>query len=82
MKVDRLLIRKMIIAFLVAFFGALITTLTGLSSEPEFNFTTSIIISAIVGALSAGVRAVLALSPINITPSDAQHSLGTKKEAA
>ena len=72
----RLLIEKLVMAFLVAFFGALLTSLEGLSKQPDFGWNKSLIIAVIVGALGAGIRAVLALSPINIVSSDSLHTLG------
>jgi hypothetical protein len=76
----KLLLQKLVIAFLVAFFGALVTSLEGFSKQPTFGWDKSIVVSLIVGALGAGVRAILALGPINLVPSDAQHSLLTKKK--
>lgn len=69
------LLQKLYIAFIVGFLGALITCLEGLSSQPNFDWSRSAVISLIVGALAAGFRAVLALGPINLTQSDQKHSL-------
>lgn len=76
---NKLLAQKLVVAFIVSFVGALLTSLEGLSKQPDFGWNRSIVISLIVGALGAGVRAVLALGPVNLIPSDAKHSLvGTK----
>lgn len=76
---NKLLIQKLAIAFVVSFAAALITSLAGLASQPNFGWDKATIIALVVGALGAGVRAVLALGPINLTPSDGQHSLGGDK---
>lgn len=70
-----LLIRKLAIAFISGFFGALITSLEGISHQATYSWSKAAVISLIVGALTAGIRAVLALGPINLVPSDKQHSL-------
>lgn len=74
-KNSKLLIQKLVIAFVVGFGGMLVTSLTGLANQPNFTFDKAAVISLIVGALSAGLRAVLALGPINLVPSDTQHSI-------
>jgi hypothetical protein len=74
--INKLLGQKMLIAFIVAFLGAFITALAGISKEPNYHWSSAVIIGLIVGALGAGLRAVLALSPVNLTPSDRQHTIG------
>ncbi len=72
---NKLLFRKLVMAFLVAFVPALVTAWKGLAAEPDFHFTSAIGISLVVGALGVGLRAVLALGPINLVESDAQHTV-------
>jgi hypothetical protein len=72
---SKLLFQKLLVAFIVSFLGALVTSLEGLSKQPTFGWSKAIIVSILVGALGAGVRAVLALGPINLVASDKQHSL-------
>lgn len=71
-----LLLRKMVVTFLTAFFSALIVSLEGISSQPTFGWSKSVIIAALVGAIGAGIRAVLAFSPLNLVPSDYLHTIG------
>jgi hypothetical protein len=71
----KLLIQKLVVAFLVAFFGALLPALTGLGDSPNYHFDRAALIALVVGAFGAGIRAVLALGPLNIVPSDKRHSL-------
>jgi hypothetical protein len=78
---NKLLAQKLLIAFIVSFVGALLTSLEGLGKQPHFGLDRSLIISLIVGALGAGMRAVLALGPVNLVASDAKHSLVGKKTA-
>lgn len=75
MKSNEFLAKKCVVAFLVGFLGSVVTLLEGLSKAPSFNFDRAAVISLIAGALAAGFRAVLALSPVNLVPSDAQHTL-------
>ena len=76
---NKLLIQKLVIAFVVSFAGALVTSLTGLASQPNFGWDKATIIALVVGALGVGMRAVLAYGPINLIPSDAQHTIGKKR---
>jgi hypothetical protein len=73
--VNRLFWLKLFMAFLVGFLGSLVTFLTGLSEAPNFSFDRAAVISLIAGALAAGIRAVLALGPVNLVPSDNQHTI-------
>lgn len=79
--INKLLIEKMFIAFLVAFLGAFITAIEGLSKEPDYHWSGAVVIGLVVGALGAGLRAVFALSPVNLTPSDAQHTIRVHRAA-
>lgn len=72
---NKLLAAKCFIAFLVGFLGSLVTFLEGLSKAPSFSFDRAAVISLIAGALAAGFRAVLALSPVNLVGTDAQHTI-------
>lgn len=78
-----LLARKLLIAFIVGFCGPLVAFLSGLGASPEWHFDKAAVVSLITGCLAAGIRAVLAFGPINLVPSDAQHSLtGLRHETA
>jgi heme A synthase len=79
--INQLLIRKMLVAFLVAFVSVFITALEGLSKEPNYHWSRSFVIGLVVGAIAAGLRAVLALAPINLVPSDSQHSIRLSRRA-
>lgn len=69
-----LLIRKMLVAFAVTFGGALIPAVLDWLNHPQAT-SRNFWFALLAGALAAGLRAVLALSPINLVPSDAQHTL-------
>lgn len=73
--INKLFVQKLAIAFVVGFVGGLIPLLQGWSEAPNFNFDRSAVIAVIIGLVSAGMRAVLALGPINLVASDRQHSL-------
>lgn len=75
MQINKLFWQKLVIAFIVGFASAFITAVSGLGDEPNFQWTTSVLISLVVGGLAAGARAVLALGPVNLVPSDGQHSV-------
>lgn len=78
---DSLLARKLVVAFIVGFVGGFADTITGFSTSAE-PLTTSVLAGAAIGALAAGVRAVLAFSPLNIVPSDALTTLGANPKPA
>lgn len=77
---NNLLLRKMVVAFLVAFGGvfipAVLNVLDDIHNGISANWGTAFWLSLVAGAVSAGLRAVLAFSPLNLVPSDAQHTLG------
>jgi hypothetical protein len=73
--INRLFWQKLVVAFLVAFFGALVPLLTGLGQSPDWKFDKAVWMAALVGAVGAGARAVLALGPVNLVPSDGQHTV-------
>jgi hypothetical protein len=79
---NALLVKKMLIAFLVAFGGvfipAVLNILDDLHNGVGSSWGTAFWLSLVSGAVAAGVRAVLALSPINLVPSDSGHSLTGK----
>lgn len=77
-RLNTLFWQKLAIAFIVAFLGSLVTTMSGWGYSPNFQFDRAAAISLLIGALGAGARAVLALSPVNFVPSDRQHSLTRK----
>lgn len=51
---------KLLLSFARAFVGALIITLPGVLASPDFSTGKALAISALVGAVTAGVRAVQA----------------------
>ena len=76
----KLFVRKMIVAFVTGFVGALITTGLAILNQPNVSFTSALIISLIAGALVAGARAVLAILPANLVPDDAQFTAFFQKK--
>lgn len=73
--VNKLLLQKLALAFAVGFVGALLTSAAGWGDSPNTSWGRAFWIGLLVGAVSAGARAVLALGPFNVVPSDTQHSL-------
>lgn len=76
---NKLLAEKIFTAFLGGFFGALVVSLQGLVAQPGFGWSKSLLISAVVGAIAAGIRATLALSPVNVESTDTQHTVKVGK---
>ncbi len=76
---NKLLLQKMVVAFLAAFGGvmvpAVLKILDDVSNGTPSSWGKAFWISLVAGAFAAGVRALLALSPLNLVPSDKQHSL-------
>lgn len=72
---NKLLLRKLFVSFIVGFGGSFIPFITGWAQAPNYSFDKSVWIAALMGAVAAGVRALLAFGPINLVPSDKQHSL-------
>jgi hypothetical protein len=81
----QLLARKLAIAFIVGFGGiflpAVLDVLDAVAKGDPANFSTTLIWSTVAGAFAAGIRAVLALSPLNLTPSDALHTIRIARAA-
>jgi hypothetical protein len=79
-----LLFRKAMIAFIVAFLGVLIPALLqvfdAIQDGDEPSAWKAVLMSAIAGAFAAGIRAVLALSPLNLSSTDSLTSLGSKED--
>lgn len=75
---NKLLAKKLLIAFIVGFGGSFLPFITGWAQAPNYDFSKSIWVAALTGAVGAGVRALLALGPLNLVPSDKEHDL-TKK---
>ena len=73
------LLRKMLVAFVVSFAAvfipAVLNVLDQIHAGTAPNWSSSFWLSLAAGAVGAGVRAILALSPINLVPSDAQHTI-------
>ena len=77
---NKLLIKKLLLAFAVTFGTSLIVAVEGLTRQPDLKFTSALLVSLVTGALGAGLRAVIALLPINVVPSDAEHTLSVFKK--
>lgn len=81
-----LLLKKLAVAFATGFLGYMIpkvlTLLSALSTGAPSGFGKTLVISAVAGAFAAGLRLALALSPINLLPTDALHTIGAKKAKA
>jgi hypothetical protein len=79
-----LVVRKSVIAFVTAFLGVLIPAilqiLDAIQKGGEPTWSSAIWISLIAGAFAAGVRAVLALSPLNLSATDKLTSLGSHED--
>lgn len=76
---NKLLVKKMIVAFLAGFFGVFLPVvldlLDKLSNGIDPNFGRAVLISLVAAAFSAGVRAIIALLPINLVPTDKLNTL-------
>jgi hypothetical protein len=83
-----LMVRKMLTTFLAVFLPLAITGLIGQldaiiawasgQGDIDFNVMRAVLVSLLVGAAAAGVRAVLAYF-LSLTPTDALHGPGTQK---
>lgn len=62
--------KKLLVAFVVAFAGVFIPLLTGIGQSPNYTFDKAAWVALLPAAVAAGVRAVLALGPVNLVPSD------------
>lgn len=72
MTINRLFLRKLLVAFLVGAAPPVIAFVSGLGATGGYQFTKAAVLTVISGALAAGVRAALVLLPVNLVPSDAQ----------
>lgn len=76
---NALFLKKLFVAFIVGFGGvfipAVLNILDDIHRGAAPNTTTSFYLALVAGGVAAGVRALLALGPINLVPSDKQHSL-------
>jgi hypothetical protein len=76
-----LLARKAFVAFITAFLGVLLPAtlqiLDAIQSGGEPKVASALLISLVAGAFAAGIRALLALSPINLTATDSLTTLGS-----
>lgn len=79
-QLNKLLARKLVVAFVVGFVASFADQITGLAQSQQ-PLTTSLLEGAAVGALAAAVRGLLAFSPVNIVPSDAATSLTRPRTA-
>ena len=73
MTINRLFLRKLLVAFLVGAAPPLLSFVSEVGPTGGFHFTKAALFTVASGALSAGVRAVFHLIPgVNLVPSDAQ----------
>jgi hypothetical protein len=77
-----LFFKKMLVAFVVGFASTFGQFLVSLGPADYSHFSKSLWVSALVGAATAGLRALLALSPLNIVPSDAENSVVAVRKPA
>lgn len=80
---NTLLLKKLVVAFLVAFGGVflpgVLKVLDDIHNGVGTSWGTAFWLSLVAGGVAAGLRAILALSPINLVPSDAEHTLGATR---
>jgi hypothetical protein len=80
-----LVVRKSVIAFITAFLGvmipAILQILDQIQKGGEPTWSSALWISLIAGAFAAGIRAVLAISPLNLSATDKLTSWGSKEES-
>lgn len=76
---NSLLVKKLLVAFIVGFGGVIVPgvlkVLDDVQNGVATDFTHAFWLSMVAGAFAAGIRALLAISPINLVPSDKEHSL-------
>lgn len=72
---NKLFWKKIVVAFVVSFFATFLPLLTGIGQAPDFHFDKALWTATLFAAIGAGVRAVLALGPINLVPSDKQDTI-------
>ena len=76
MTLNKLFVRKLLVAFIVGFAGSFISFVTGAGQAPMYGFEKSAWVALLVGAVIGGARAVLVLLPgVNLVPSDSQSPL-------
>jgi hypothetical protein len=81
---NRLFIKKLVLAFALGFVPVFLYGLLDIldafsHGEADYNLLASIAVAAVTGALSAGIRAVLALFT-NWMPTDNLHGIGDNPE--
>lgn len=79
---NKLFLKKIFVAFLVGFGGYLLPIIANLGPAANAGAMKAVWASALSGAVMAGLRALLAFSPINLVPSDAEQTLGGSTPAA
>ena len=80
-----LIFRKSLVAFIVGFFGVLIPAglqiLDEIQKGGEPTGTSALLVSLVVGAFAAGIRAALAVIPgLNLSSTDSLTSIGSKTD--
>jgi hypothetical protein len=80
---NKLLLKKMavtgLIGFLSVFLPAVLKGLDEIEGGAAHHFSTEFWFSLLAGAVAAGLRAVLALSPWNLLPTDVLHGFRKDK---
>lgn len=82
-----LLTKKMLVTFIVGFLLVVLPGLVGLfdnfaslAAEGDLNFDVSawgtLLAGLISGGIAAGIRALIAIQPVNIVPTDSLHGPG------
>jgi hypothetical protein len=77
---DRLIIKKLVLAFFLGFAPVFLWSLLGVLDSiaeggRDFSFVTDLIMAALIGATSAGIRGLLATFT-DWMPSDRLHGIG------
>jgi hypothetical protein len=77
---NKLLLKKVgvtaAIGFLAVFLPGVLTALDSIEGGDAHSFGTTFWFSLLAGAIAGALRAVLALSPVNLFATDALHSVG------
>jgi hypothetical protein len=58
MHVSSLFLKRVALSFVRAFAASLLTFLIGIATAPEWTFSKAAAVSALVGAITAGLRAI------------------------
>lgn len=73
MTINRLFLRKLVVAFLVGAAPTLLAFISSVGPTGGYHFTKAALLTVASGAVAAGVRAAFQIVPgLNLVPSDAQ----------